>query len=76
MRAQIETERRTAKELKKQDKSTIIVQNSGPKQKPIKVPKAKKASIGQKRSVQFANILARSAQNMRKVEAYRLERLY
>jgi hypothetical protein len=57
MRAQIEAEKRTAKELQKQDKSTIIVQNSGPKQKPIKVPKAKKASIGQKRSVQFANIL-------------------
>jgi hypothetical protein len=63
IRAQIEAARRTAKELKKQDKSTIIVQNSGPKQKLIKVPKSKKASIGQKRSVQFANILVQNEES-------------
>ena len=63
MRVQIEAERYAVKELKKQDKSTITVQNSGPKQKPIKVPKAKKASISQKRSVHFANILVQKEES-------------
>ena len=54
---QIKAKRYTVKELKKLDKSTIIVQNSRLKQKPIKVPKAKKASVSQKRSIHFTNIL-------------------